>query len=434
MKKNLIYLGISADSLHPAHINLIEKSKTYGKLIIGLISDDAIAKNKKKKSFYNYQQRKKIVSNLKGVEEIVEQKDWDYSVNLRRIKPQYFIHGDDWKFGPDRKIRENVINVLKSYGGELIEVPYLKGVESHSINASNNSLLTTTPEIRLSSLKKLLYEKKFLRLIETHSPISAIIAEKTKIIKKTRIISEFDGFWSSSLTDSTCNGKPDTESLDMSSRIQNIDKIFDVTFKPLIIDIDTGGKLEHISMKINSLERLGVSAAIMEDKKGIKRNSLHKNTSNQEQEEIGLFSEKLKKIKKNQTTEDFMIIARIESLILGKSLKDAYKRASAYVEAGADGIMIHSKSTTPNEIFNFAKIFKKKYQDIPLVCVPSTYNKVREEKLRSNGINIVIYANHMLRASYNAMKNVAFDILKNKRSKESDKNLTSISEIINLIP
>ena len=254
------------------------------------------------------------------------------------------------------------------------------------------------------------------------------------LLKKTRIISEFDGFWSSSLTDSTCNGKPDTESLDMSSRIQNIDKIFDVTFKPLIIDIDTGGKLEHISMKINSLERLGVSAAIMEDKKGIKRNSLHKNTSNQEQEEIGLFSEKLKKIKKNQTTEDFMIIARIESLILGKSLKDAYKRASAYVEAGADGIMIHSKSTTPNEIFNFAKIFKKKYQDIPLVCVPSTYNKVREEKLRSNGINIVIYANHMLRASYNAMKNVAFDILKNKRSKESDKNLTSISEIINLIP
>jgi phosphoenolpyruvate phosphomutase len=431
MSDKKIYLGLTADSLHHGHINLLEKARKYGKIIVGLLTDKALA-NYKRLPLLSFEQRKQIIENFQGVYKVIPQDEWDYSVNLKKIKPDYMIHGDDWISGPQLNLRKNAIKVLKSFGGKLIEVPYTKGVSSTALAMSQDQKFTTS-ENRLKTLKRLLNSKTLLRFIETHNPISAIIAENTNY-KIKNIVKNFDGFWSSSLTDATSMGKPDIEALDISERLNNINNIFDVTTKPLIMDIDTGGKIEHLKLNIRSIERLGISSVIMEDKTGLKKNSLHEETSNQSQENINHFCEKINTINSNKLNDEFMVIARIESLILGKGMDDALKRAKKYVEAGADGIMIHSKKKTPKEIFEFSKKFRKNFISVPLVCVPSTYNNVKEKELIKNNFNIVIYANHLFRAAYPAMRNTANMILKNGRSKECDKNLITIKNILKLIP
>jgi len=431
MKKKLVYIGLTADTIHHGHINLIENAKRYGNVIVGLLTDKAVS-DYKRLPLLSYEHRKKILMNIKGVEKVVAQNEWDYSTNIRKFKPEYMLHGNDWIIGSMSSVRKNVIKELKKYGGKLIEIPYTKGVSSTALSIEQNKKFTT-PELRLKNLRKLLEAKSFLRIIETHSPISALIAENS-LIKKKNKIREFDGFWSSSLTDSTSMGKPDIEVLDISERLSNINKIFDVTSKPLIMDIDTGGKLEHLKLNIRSMERLGISAVVMEDKTGLKKNSLNEKTSNQKQENIKNFCEKIEQINKVKLNDEFMVIARIESFILGKGIKDAYLRASKYVEAGANGIMIHSKSKKTSEVFEFAKLFRKNNSSIPLVCVPSTYNSVKENQLIEKKFNIVIYANHLFRAAYPAMQETAKSILTFERSKEMDKKLISISDILKLIP
>ena len=348
------------------------------------------------------------------------------------MKPDFLVHGDDWKTGHMSEIRRKVLKIMKSYGGKLIEIPYTKGVSSSAL-VNHLNQISVTPDIRRSLLRRTIESNKISKFLEAHSPLSAIIGENTFIEKKGKKIG-FDGFWSSSLTDSTVVGKPDNESLDFSQRLNGVDQIFEVTTKPLIMDGDTGGKVEHFEMRIKSAERLGISALIIEDKKGLKKNSLLKDTSRQTQEGKIKFSEKISVGKKAQISDDFMIIARIESFILGKGLNDAISRAHSYIEAGADGIMIHSKSKNPKEVIAFSKVFRKSYKKIPLVSVPSSYNQISEKTLYENGFNIVIYANHMLRASYPAMQHVAKTILEKNRSKEADKKLLSIKEILNLIP
>ena len=432
MKKNkTVYIALTADILHHGHINLIQKGSKYGEIIIGLLTDEAVADNKRL-PYLNYDQRKKILINFKGVSKIVPQKEWDYSNNIKKIRPDFLIHGDDWKKGNFYTLRKNAIKALNQYGGKLIEIAYTKGVSSSALISNQNSI-SITSDIRRGIFKRLVESKKISRFLETHNPLSAMIAEKASIQKDGKKIS-FDGFWSSSLTDSTVMGKPDTESLGISERLLGINQIFEVTSKPLIFDADTGGKIEHFEMKIKSIERLGISSIIIEDKTGFKKNSLLKDTSKQIQEDKKKFAEKIKIGKKSQNSDDFMIIARIESFILGKKLKDAIDRAHTYIDAGADGIMIHSKSKNPKEIFQFSNLFRKSYGDIPLVSVPSSYNQVKENELVDNGFNVVIYANHMLRAAYPAMTNVASKILQHGRSKEVDKEIYSIKEILNLIP
>tara|TARA_A100001015_G_scaffold80901_1_gene89615 strand:+ start:625 stop:1944 length:1320 start_codon:yes stop_codon:yes gene_type:complete len=431
-----VYVSLSSDNLHHGHINVIAKASSLGELTIGLLTEKAILV-KKKLPLLNYNQRKKIISNIKGVKKVVPQNEWDDSVNIQKLKPDIVVHGDDWKYGIEKDLRTKVIKCLKKYGGKLIEIPHEKNAKSFNIFnkdlIENNLVYSFTPDMRRASLKKLLNLKNFLIFMEAHSPLSALIIEKTSIMKNKKE-KYFDGFWSSSLTDSTLFGKPDTESLDMSLRLNNIDKIFDVTSKPLIMDIDTGGKFEHLKMKINSIEKLGISAVIMEDKTGLKKNSLFEDTSDQKQESTNKFAKKIKYIKENQITSDFMLIARIESFILNKGINDALLRSQKYVKAGVDGIMIHSKQKNPKEIINFAKNFRKFNKTTPLICVPSTYNQVKEDNLKKIGFNIVIYANQLLRSSYFAMSNLATDILKNSRAKESEKKMTSIKKIINLIP
>ena len=432
IKKNkIVYIGLSADSIHHGHMNLLNKGRELGEITIGLFTDKAIA-SFKRLPYLNFEQRKKILLNFKGVKNVIAQETQDYSINLKKIKPDYMIHGDDWKSGNMSHIRKNCLKVLKTYGGKLVEIPYTKGVTSAAYTKHLNSI-STTPDVRRGLLSRLLDSKKILRIIETHNPISVIIAENLIYEKKNENVS-FDGFWSSSLTDSTALGKPDNESLSNSQRLLNIDQIFDVTTKPLIFDGETGGQIDHLDMKIKSMERLGISAVIFEDKTGLKQNSLFQNTSNQKQEDKKKFAEKISIATKAKRSDEFMIIARIESFILGKGINDALERANLYLEAGASGIMIHSKSKNPKEIFEFSKKFKKNFPKVPLVCVPSTYNKVKEKELIDNQFNIVIYANHMLRASYPAMRNVALKILKNGRSHEANKDLFSIKDILHLIP
>ncbi len=430
MKNKTIYVPLAIDILHSAHINILKKAKQYGIVIVGLMTDSAISQYKKI-PLINYKERLKILSGIKYIDKIVEQNTWDYSINIKKYKPDYFIHGDDWKKGIQKNQRRKVINTLKKINGKLIEVPFTKNISSTEVK---NKIfeIETTPQNRVSRLKRLFNVKKIVRILESHNALTGLIIENLKVSKKNSLL-EFDGMWSSSLTDSATKGKPDNSSVDFSSRISSLNEMLDVTSKPLVFDADNGGQLEHLPFLIRSLERAGVSAIIMEDKIGLKKNSLFKNQSDTKQDRPELFSKKIKKICLSRQSNDFMVIARIESFILGKGLKDALKRAEIYSKAGADAILIHSKEKTPNEIFSFAREFKKSKNFIPLVSVPSTYSKVYEKDLIKNGFKLVIYANQLLRAAYPAMQNAAKTILYKSRAFEIDKKIIPIKEIINLI-
>ena len=432
MKKKRVYVGLSADILHEGHINILKFAKKLGHVTVGLLTDQAIS-TYKKFPHLNYDQRKIVVENIKFVDKVIPQYTMDYSDNLKKLKPDFVVHGDDWKTGIQKNSRSNVIKVLKKWSGKLVETKYTKNISSSKIKAKFMEI-GTTPEIRKSKLSRMITSKEIVRILECHTPLTGLIIEKLNYVKKNRF-SEFDGMWSSSLTDSALRGKPDNQSVDYSTRINSLNEITEVTTKPIIFDGDNGGRIEHIPYLVKSLEKAGVSALVIEDKIGLKKNSLFKKQKNTKQDTIKNFSEKIKKVKGVKFSDDFYCIARIESFILGKGLDDALKRAEAYSKAGADAILIHSKEKTPKEIFNFAKKFKKSNYFKPLVAVPSTYSQTSENQLIKHGFKIVIYANHLLRASYPAMLSAAKKILINKRSfeLEKEKNFTSIKEIINLI-
>ena len=430
MKKKIVYVGLAVDIIHEGHINILKKAKSYGDVIVGLLTDEAIA-SYKNIPHLDFKRRKIIIQNIKYVKKVIPQKTLDYVPNLNLIKPDFVVHGDDWKTGIQKKTRERVIQALKKWSGKLIEPKYTKNISS-TIIKNKIMEIGTIPQNRVSRLKRLLMSKDIVRILESHNSLTGLIIENLKITKKSMNI-EFDGMWSSSLTDSATKGKPDNSSVDYSSRISSLNDMMDVTTKPLIFDADNGGQIEHLSFLVRSLERSGVSAIIMEDKIGLKKNSLFKDQKGTKQDKPDLFAKKIRQVCKSRQSKDFLVIARIESFIVGKGLADALKRAEIYSKAGVDAIMIHSKEKTPNEIFSFAKKFRKSKNFVPLVSVPSTYSKVYEKDLIKNGFKIVIYANHLLRAAYPAMQFAAKKILENSRSFEIEKKIIPIKEIINLI-
>jgi len=427
-----VYIGMSADLIHPGHLNVIGKGRELGEVIVGILTDQAIA-TYKRVPYLNYEQRKIIVENITGVSKVVAQETLDYSTNLRLLKPDYVVHGDDWKTGVQQVTRAKVIETLKEWGGQLVEVPYTEGISSTSIQKTMKEI-GVTPGNRLIRLKRILSVKPCLRALEAHNGLSGLIVENTSVIDGNNKYQEFDAIWISSLTDSVAKGKPDIEAVDITSRLHTLHDILEVTTRPVIFDGDTGGKIEHFGYTVRTLERLGVSAIIIEDKTGLKKNSLLESSSQHEQDSIEAFCEKIKVGQRHRITEEFMIIARIESLILGKSLDDALTRAKAYIKAGVDGIMIHSKSAEPFEVLQFAEKYKSIENKVPLVAVPTTYNSIHFEELSAAGFNIVVYANHLLRSAYPSMISTARSILENKRSLEAEPKLEPVSGLLTLIP
>lgn len=430
-KKKISYVTLVGDNLNQGHKNILNAASKYGTLVIGLMTDDACVKYTTLPHFSFEERKKFLLSEYPKIKKIIPQSDIDYTENLNSIKPNYVFHGDDWKSGFLSKIRKKVIKQLKKWNGKLIDIPYTKNIPS-SENRKQFLQSHTTNEIRKLKLKRLLKVKSLVKIIETHNPIGGLIIDNLSINNEKRY-DEFDGFWCSSLTDSCSRGKPDNMSLDLTTRINWITEMFEITSKPLIYDADNGGNIEHLKFVTRRLEKLGVSAIVVEDKIGPKQNSLFRDQSKTKLDSIGQFCKKIKTIKKNRISKDFLIIARLESLIVKKGIKDALNRAENYSKAGADLILIHSKEKTPKEIFKFAKLFKKSKFYKPLVAVPSTYSSVNENQLIKNGFKIVIYANHLLRASYLAMFSVAKKILENQRSKESEKEMISVKQIIELI-
>jgi phosphoenolpyruvate mutase len=430
MKKKTAYVGLAGDILHQGHINILKIASKYGDVTVGLLTDKAIA-SYKRIPFLSYKNRELILKNLKFVNKVIPQNTLDYSENLIKIKPDFVIHGNDWRTGVQKKTRDKVISVLRRWGGKLIEPVYTKNISSTILR--NNILKTgVTSEQRKSKLKRLINAKSIVRIIESHSALSALIVENLNLYQKNEFL-EFDGIWSSSLTDSTLRAKPDNQSVDYSTRVNALNDILETCLKPIIFDADNGGRLEHLPYLVKSLERLGVSAIVLEDKKGLKRNSLFSHQKITDQETAVEFCKKIKTASESKVSDDFLIVARIESLILGKSIKDALYRAEKYSIAGADAILIHSKESTPKEIFQFAKLFKKSKFFKPMIAIPSTYSKTNEKELIKHGFKIVIYANHLLRASYKAMYDTAKKILINHRAFEVEKNITPVKEIISLI-
>jgi len=431
-KKKVVYLGMIGDIMHPGLINIINEGAKYGDVMIGLFTDKAIATHKRL-PYLTYDQRKTVVESIKGVSSIVPQDEWSYVPNLLKYKPDYIIHGDDWVYGPDKYIRDEVFKVMEKLGGEVIEIPYTKGISASGLKDEIDSL-GVTPQQRLASLRRLISAKPVVRILESHNGLTGLIAEHTSVEVNGQH-REFDGMWASSLTDSTSKGKPDIEAVDLTTRLHDLNDTLEVTTKPVIYDGDTGGKLEHFVFTVRTLERLGISAVIIEDKVGLKQNSLFGTDAIQTQDTIEGFCNKIKAGKEAQITRDFMIISRCESLIAGKPVDDALERCHAYVAAGADGVMIHSKDKSGEDIKEFCLRFREKDPHTPIVAVPTTYNQFTEEELAEWGINVVIYANHMLRSAYPAMVKCAERILETSRSLEaSDEYCMPIKQILNLIP
>jgi phosphoenolpyruvate mutase len=426
-----VYLGMSADLIHPGHVNIIRMAAELGDVTVGLLTDAAIA-SYKRLPFMTFEQRLQVVSAISGVSKVVPQETLDYRPNLRSLKPKYVVHGDDWKKGVQKEVRAAVIETLSEWGGQLVEFPYTDGISSTKFNAALREI-GTTPNVRLSALRRLLSSKEIVRLMEAHNGISALITESARVDKGGTVL-EFDGMWLSSLTDSTSRGKPDIEAVDVTTRLQTANEILEVTTKPIVFDGDTGGKPEHLAFTVRSLERLGVSAIIIEDKEGLKRNSLFGNEVEQTQSSIEDFSNRIKFAKASQVTEEFMVIARIESLILEKGMDDAVDRALSYIDAGADAIMIHSRQNTPDEVFEFCRIIRGKSVTVPIVVVPTSFSGVLESELADAGVNMVIYANHLIRAAYPQMRQVAHSILENQRAKEIESEIASIAEILTIVP
>ena len=426
-----VYVGMSADLLHPGHINIINEAAKLGDLVVGILTDSAIA-SYKRLPYLTYEQRATVVGSLKGVSRVVPQETLDYRTNLKALQPDYVVHGDDWQTGIQSKTRQDVIDVLKAWGGELVEIGYTPGISSTQLHGSIKEV-GTTPGIRLRRLRRLIDAKPIVRVLEAHTPLCGLIIEHAAETVGNLSI-EFDAMWSSSLTDSTAKGKPDIETVDLTTRLQNINDTFEVTTKPLIYDADTGGIPEHFAFTVKSLERVGVSAVIIEDKTGLKKNSLFGTDVDQQQDDVEDFCAKIRMGKNAQISDDFLIIARIESLILDKGMGDAVTRAKAYIGAGADGIMIHSRQKSPDEVLEFCKIYNQLENRVPLVAVPSSYNSITDTELAEAGVNVVIYANHLLRAAYPAMSKVAHSILRHGRSQECDDDCMPIKDILELIP
>ena len=428
-----IYIGMSADLVHPGHLNIIEQArKLDGEIIIGLLTDKAIA-SYKRLPFMNYEQRKIVVANIKGVTEVVPQETLDYTENLLKIKPDYVVHGDDWKTGIQAKVRQSVVETLAQWGGEVVDVPYTQGISSTKLNQAIKEV-GTVPELRIKKMRRLIASKDIVTVCEAHNGLSGLIVGNAFVEEASRRI-EFDAIWISSLTQTAARGKPDIGYLDTTSRLDTINDVLEVTTKPIVYDADSGGPTEHFIFTVKTLERIGVSAVIIEDKIGLKKNSLFGTEVVQEQDTKEAFAEKIIRGKHAQKTGDFMIIARIESLILDQGMDDAIERAKAYLDAGADGIMIHSRAKTFNEIKEFTRLYNQIPNKKPLVVVPSSYASVTEAELVESGIKVVIYANHLLRAAYPAMVKAAESILTHHRCQEaSAAYCMKINDIITLLP
>lgn len=426
-----VYVGMSADLIHPGHLNVLKKASELGRVIVGLLTDEAIA-SYKRLPYLSYDQRREIILNLKGVDEVVPQETLDYAANLRKYKPDYVVHGDDWKEGVQKSTRQKVIETLSEWDGLLVEVPYTAGISSTSWNRHLREI-GTTPQLRMKRMLRLLGSKETLLFMEAHNGLSAQIVESAHADCNGRP-AEFDGIWLSSLTDSYAKAKPDIEYVDKTSRLQTLNDILETSTKPIIFDGDTGGIAEHFAFTIRSLERLGVSAIIVEDKIGLKKNSLYGTDVEQTQDSIDRFCYKISYGKRAAVTQDFLVIARIESLILGKGLDDALERAQKYLDAGADGIFIHSRQRDGGEILEFCDRYKRLGRKAPLVVAPSSFSSLHKDELSKAGVNIIIYANHLLRSAYPAMLDTARSILQNGRSHEVESNLTPIAEFLKLIP
>ena len=431
MMMKTVYTCFCTDVIHEGHLNIIEQAHKYGKVVVGALTDEALIRYNRFPTI-SLDERIKLYKSLDGVEEVVVQEDMLYDGIIKKLRPDYVIHGDNWKEGAMSAIRQNVIDLLSEYGGELIEIGYTYNEKVKKVDSQLAEKLAM-PEYRRKRLRQLIDMCPIVKVIEAHSGLTGLIAEKTTVVEESGKLDQFDAMWVSSLCDSTAKGKPDIELVDMSSRLRTIDDIMEVTTKPIILDGDTGGLTEHFVYNVRTLERMGVSAVIIEDKKGLKKNSLFGTEVEQTQASIEEFSEKIAAGKRAQLTDDFMIIARIESLILEKGMDDALARAFAFVEAGADGIMIHSRKKDPAEILEFCDKFREKDKRTPIVVVPSSFNVVTEDELAAHGVNIVIYANQLTRSAFPAMEQTAKDILTYHRAKEVDSRLMPIKDIISLI-
>ena len=431
VNERTVYMCFSAEYIHSGHVAIINKARRLGRLIIGILSDEAVA-SYKRYPLIPYEERKALFSNMAGVERVVTQDSLSYAKNLRELKPDYVVHGDDWKEGFQKPIRQEVCEVLAEYGGKLVEYPYSSSPKYKELDARHRSE-ASMPDIRRGRLKKLINMKGLVTAMEAHSGITGLIVENTKVLQDGKTY-QFDAMWISSLCDSTAKGKPDIELVDMTSRFRTIDDIMEVTTKPIIFDGDTGGLTEHFVYTVRSLERMGVSMVIIEDKTGLKKNSLFGTEVKQTQASIPDFCAKIRAGKHAQKTKEFMICARIESLILERGMEDALERAFAFSEAGADAIMIHSRKKDPAEIFEFVEKFRERNSTTPVVVVPTSFNTVTEQEFKDRGVNVVIYANQLTRTGFPAMQDAARTILENHRAKECDDKCMSIKEIITLIP
>jgi phosphoenolpyruvate phosphomutase len=426
-----VFVVMSAEIFHPGHLNIIKVARDLGEVTVGLATDRFNARYKRL-TLMSYEDRKAIVENINGVKNVIAQDTLDLAPILRELRPDYFVHGDDWKFGPLKAVRQQVLEVMQEWGGVLVEPPYTEGISSTKLNAAWRSI-GATPETRIRHFRRMLEFQPVVRLLEVHNSLSGIIIERT-LVEGNERDKEFDGMWYSDLTDSLAKGKPNSSFVDLTSRINTIHGILESTTKPLIVEAGNGGITEHFVSTVKTLERLGVSAVVIADKVGYEGAVFSLNGNEPVQEDVNDFARKIASGKKTQVNKDFSIITQINSLVMHEDVENALRRARVYIEAGVDALMIHSNVETLTDFFEFCRSYRNLEDKVPLLAAIPARSSLDEDQLISAGVQFIVYPDQLLRAAYTSMLNAAKTLLIQARASDVDELYAPISEICDFVP
>jgi len=419
-----VYVGMVGDMLHVGHINILKTAARLGRVTVGVLTDRAVV-GYKRLPLLAFEDRVRVVESIADVAAVVPQKTLSYVENLRALRPDYVVHGDDWRYGDQvSRARAEVIATLGEWGGELVEVAYTKGISSTAIHRSGaaDALFSGT---RQGRLRRLLAAKPTLRIVEAHSGLSAKIAAE---VRGPDGATGFDAVWQSGLTDAIHRGKSDGGAVDRGRRLQAVEEILDAGPLPLIYDGRAAGRPETVFDLTRALDKAGVSALCLGDRSDPDRTGPEMSPA----ETVA----QIEAVRAACPTGAVMAISRIVVAAPGNggsgALDRALDRALALLEAGSDAVMFDSAADTAEPILDIAARLRRQRRDVPLFAAQSDRWGAPIHRFENAGIDAVVYETHLLRATVAPMRRAATALLAEGTGPAPD--LTPLPELRGLFP
>ncbi len=403
-----VYVGMSADLVHPGHINLLREAASLGRVTVGLLTDRAIS-SYKRMPFLTFEQRRAVIEHIAFVTAVVPQDTLDYTDNLRLLRPDFVVHGDDWRNGVQAQTRRRVLDVLREWGGTLVEPPYTEGISSTALRMAAMDI-GFAPGVRQRRLRRMLDCKPLVRVMQAHDGLSAHIVDRLEETTQGAP-REYDAIWVDSLAGAPIRGKPDPLPFDLSSRLVTLHEILDATTKPLICNAGGAGHAAGVTAAVRTLERIGVSAIVIDTEVTDRRAVPAMAASAPPQDDMAAFIREIAAARDARVTPDFMIIARINDRTRDCGADRMMARAAAGVDAGADAVMCDSDPVNPDGIFDLCRRYRRLMNGHPLLVGLSGTEGLQEHDLASAGASMVVYTDTLLRAAREAMISAASQVL-----------------------